>query len=418
MEDYEARGILGLPYHHKKQDLDRAFQALKDVYYPALHEICGSIDKARLHQIIYTRQTDDRRFFPCDNKSGKISAADRSLYAFIHFADIHDAYHLLAKDKNYRTYNVSTFDVQEYLIQTYGKATADRRQAAAKFNKKTVWLLIPLAIAWIVALAGTNMTIGYVATAIFALLHWGSAIVSMPVYFPTYFLRKLWDGWCTGADFGLLISKLIAIILCGHFCALWALAKMIFYPPAVYDDWKFDLRWSKKFKTFCHKLTDQRIAHTEQLIAEYGKEFNADTLKKARIGFRQIRSWKPSAQRNALDAVSEQVWNNDTNIRLAVAANRESRSSINMGMHSAEQDYSRRSDLIERLSYEETPIGVYRSDSTADSLHEKNEESFKSIYSLYEMEQINNKIEDSLIDQRILLEKCAALVPLMGLSED
>lgn len=415
MEEYEARKILGLSYDFKKKDLDAAFKAMKDVYYPTMHEICGTIDKERLKQIIYTRQTDDNNFFPCDNKSGMVNNRDRSIYAFLHFADIHDAYHLLAKDKKYRTYNVSTFDVQEYLIQTYGKAAADRRQAAAKFNKKTLWFLIPLAIAWIVALAGSNMAIGYVATAIFALLHWGSAIVSMPVYFPTYFLRKLWDGWCTGVDFGLLISKLIAIILCGHFSALWALAKMIFYPPAVYEDWQFDLRWSKKYKDFCHKLTEQRIAQTEQQIAEYGKEFNSDILRNARIGFRHIYSWKPEARQNALQHVHAQVLENNPNIRTAALANSGSRRSINMGMHSAWQDYSKRSDLIERFSYEETPIGVYRSDSTADSLHEKNDEAFKTMHSLYEMDAINNKIEDSLIDQRILLEQCAALVPLMGL---
>ena len=81
MEKSKAEDILGLPHKYKKMDIKKAFQAMKDVYYPTLHEICGTIDKERLHQIIYARQTEGDDFFPCDNKSGVVGAKDRSIYA-------------------------------------------------------------------------------------------------------------------------------------------------------------------------------------------------------------------------------------------------------------------------------------------------------------------------------------------------
>lgn len=415
MLDYHAQRTLGLSYNYKRKDLEPAFRAMRDIYYPPLHEICGTIDKDRLRQIIYTRQTDTYNFFPCNDPSGETSGKDRSIYAALHFADIYDAYHQLSGDKNYRSYNVSYLDLTEYMYYKYGKAATARRLAAAKFSKKTLWFLIPLAIAWIVALASGNTAIGLVATAIFALLHWGSAFLSMPGYFLLYLPKKLWEGWADGIDYGLLISKLLCLYFFGLFYSIRALAKLIFYPPAVYDDWKWDTFCSKAYKNFCRDLTEKRIKHIESLIAQYGKEFDKRKLQLARIGFRYVRGWKPEAREETLRQVINPVMAQNPHFKMALEENSNDWRITSMCMSDARHTYERRTQLIETLSYEATPIGVYRNDSTADSLHEKNTEALKSTLSSYEMDRVNNQIEKDLIDQRVLLEQCAALTPMMGL---
>lgn len=410
MDKAKAMKLLGLKEGFTKQELDKAYWGMRDAYYPPAHEVFGQLDRGWLQQIMYDRMLGEVDGFPAVSSNDPEYGKFKAVYAYLHFSDICEAYYLLGGETEFTNRSVEMLDIEAYLERKCGVSRAKEMKKAEKFSPKTIWFLIPLGISWIVALAGNMMAIGYLATAIFLWIHWGTAVRSMSAwYFALYPLRQMWEGLKEGASHGLLISKLISIWLCVPFFTIRGLLKFIFWPPSVRFDWKFGLTYNnKEFADFCRQQTRERLDQTDAQIALFSKEFDHEIIAKGAIGFAQFpyEAWDWHWSNKFTSAIKDKVYELYPHLGMAhgVASSQRQLSYMTMKWESNKMD--RAQSLASATAFYATPAGVIGDDDLAETQYKIVERIYGGVVGSARHDVAVADLDIAVVDQRMMLNRC------------
>ena len=411
MDKEKARKLLGLGTKFSKEELDQAYRGMRDVYYPPAHEVFGQLDRRWLQQIMYDRMRGKFDGFPAVSSENPEYGKFKAVYAYLHFADICEAYYILGGETEFNNRSVeSPLDIVAYLEHKYGKARAKAMKRAEKFSPKTIWFLIPLGLAWIVALAGGGMAVGYIATAIFLWIHWGTAMRSMDgKYFLMYPLGQMWEGIKEGACHGLLLSKLISIWFCFWFFTIRGIVKMIFWPPSVRFDWEFNLTYeNKEFAEFCRQQTAQRLVQTDAQIVLFSKEFDDEIIRKGAIGFAQFpyEAWNWDWRDKLTCGIYREILKRYPHIKRANDVASNLYQTAYMTMKWSKSDYDRAYNIANATAFFETPAGAIYDEDVARAQSNLVERIYGGMLEAGQHSVSVAKINKDVVDQRIMLNRC------------
>lgn len=410
MNKTDAMELLGLKKGFTRQELDKAYWGMRDTYYPPAHEVFGKLDRAWLQQIMYDRMRGEFSGFPGVSSEDPEYGKFKAVYAYLHFADICEAYYLLGGETEFNNRSVDTLDVIPYLEHKYGKSRAKAMKRAEKISPKTIWLLIPLGLAWIVALAGDMMFVGYITTAIFLWIHWGTAMRSMSGwYFALYPLRQMWEGLKEGASHGLLLTKLISIWLCFWFFTIRGILKVLFWPPSVHFDWAFGLTYeNKEYADFCRQQTKERLEQTDAQIALFSKEFDHEIIRKGAVAFAQFpyEQWDWHWSNEFTKAISRAVAVKYPHLTAAqnVASSRGQIAYMAMRMDAHKLE--RAQNFASATAYFDTPIGVVADDDLLEAKHRIVERIYGGAVEAGRHAVSVTGINNDVVDQRVMLNRC------------
>ena len=139
MTKEEARKTLCLPERYTQEDLEKAYIGQRDTFYPPMHELFGKHEEEHIKEQMLEQMRAISYIYPVENMEKGPSGREKAQYAFMRFADVCDAYHILKEDKDYVPYRLDGNDPEGYWAVLHGKVGAAIRQKAAKFSHYTLW---------------------------------------------------------------------------------------------------------------------------------------------------------------------------------------------------------------------------------------------------------------------------------------
>lgn len=417
MTKEEARKVLCLPEWYTPEDLEKAYIGQRDTYYPPMHELFSKHDEAHVKEQMLEQMKSYNYAYPMENMDKGPSGRDKAQYAFIRFGDVCDAYHILKNDKDYVPYRLDGKDVEGYWTVLYGRAGAAVRKKAAAFSHYTLWLLIPLVIAWIAAGVMESLLVGMIATVAFVALHWGIPCWLTPWDFLFYIPKGWWKGVQEGADHGLCITKLYSIIFCSLGFLFWWTIKFIFRPCKITEDWEFEFSERRDYVRRCKKLIPLRYARTKEQVEAFGKEHMGNKVEKARSAYMTIRKWAPQARSQALAEMEEQVKKQNPQYQRTVAQARSDTHDLRFFenyLKEKDERYSKFADWVADDSYQDEHLYFHGYDqSVYDSMMEKHDERVKGSYDYVDQQKMHFALQAEIARQRQLLECCVMLSDIM-----
>ena len=417
MTKEEAIKTLCLPECYTPEDLEKAYIGQRDVHYPPMHELFSKHDEAFVKEQMLQQMTAYTYVYPVEDMKKGPSGKDKAQYAFMRFADVCDAYHILKNDKDYVPYRLDGNDPEGYWAVRFGKAGAALRKKAAAFSRYTLWLLIPLAIAWIAAGVMENLLLGLIASAVFVALHWGIPFWLTPMDFLFYIPKGLWKGIQEGADHGWCIFKLYSIIFCSLGFVFWWTVKFIFRPCKILEDWELEYSERGDYIRRCKKLVPLRYARAKEQVAAFGAQYMGNKVEKARATYMTISKWSPQARNAALEEVGELVAKQNPHYQKAVAQAKSDTHDLRFFenyLHEKDERYSKFADWVADDSYDDGHVFFYGYDqSVYDSMMESHNEKVKGSYDYVDRQKMHYVLRSEIARQRRLLESCVLLHDMM-----
>ena len=417
MTKEEARKVLCLPERYTPAELEAAYIGQRDTYYPPMHELFCKHDEAHIKEQMLEQMRDNSYIYPLEDMEQGPNGRDKAQYAFIRFADVCDAYQILKNDKDYVPYRLDGDDPEGYWAALHGKVNAALRMKAATFSRFTLWLLIPLAIAWIAAGVMENLLPGMIATVVFVALHWGIPCWLTPWDFLFYIPVGLWKGIKKGAEYGLCITKLYSIIFCGLGFVFWWTVKFIFRPCKIREDWELEFQDRRDYVRRCEKLVPLHYQRTKEQVEAFGKEYMGNKVEKARSAYMTIRKWTPQARSNALAEMGEQVRKQNPQYQRTMAQARADTQDLRFFQNYLKEKDERFAKFVDWTAYTsydygKVSVAMYDEDY-AQSLHQRHDEKMKGSYDYVDRQKMHYVLQAEIANQRQLLECCVALHDVM-----
>ena len=417
MTKEEARKVLCLPERYTQEDVEKAYIGQRDTYYPPMHELFGQHEEAHIKEQMLEQMRTYTYIYPLENPEKGPTGREKAQYAFMRFADVCDAYHILRDDKDYVPYRLDGNDMEGYWAVRHGRAGAALRKKAAAFSHYTLWLLIPLVIAWIATVAVESLLVGMIATVAFVALHWGIPLWLTPMDFLFYIPKGLWNGIQEGADHGWCIFKLYSIIFCALGFVIWWTVKLLILPYKILEEWELEFFDRGAYVRACKALVPKRYARAKEQVEAFGREYMGDKVQKARKAYTTIRQWTPQARSQALARVDAQVAQQNPQYQLAVEQSQRdifSLRSLENELRRQDERYSKFADWVATDSGMRYGITYYNYDEDlADSMMENHNEKMKYRYDHVALERMHYAFRGEIAKQRQLLECCVVLHDMM-----
>lgn len=413
----EARKVLCLPERYTQEDLERAYIGQRDAYYPPMHELFSKHDEAHIKEQMLEQMRDNSYIYPVEDMEKGPNGRDKAQYAFIRFADVCDAYHILKGDKDYVPYRLDGDDPEGYWSVLHGKANAALRMKAAAFSRRTLWLLIPLLVAWIATVGVQSLLPGMIASAVFIALHWGIPFWLTPMDFLFYIPKGLWKGMKEGADHGLCITKLYSIIFCSLGFVIWWTVKFLILPYKILEEWELEFQDRRDYVRRCEKLVPLHYERTKEQVAAFGKEYMGNKVEKARSAYMTISKWNPQARSEALEEVEALVKKQNPQYGCTISQAKSDTRDLRFFENNLKEKDERAYKFAEwaaYTSYDYGNVSVLKYDEDfANSMHERHDEKVKHKYDYVDRQKMHYVLQAEIARQRQLLECCVMLHDMM-----
>jgi hypothetical protein len=390
MTKEQALEILNLNNRFSREELEDAYRRQRDVYYPPMHELFGKHDEETVKKLMFEQMTSYVYTHPLEDPKEGPSGNEMAQYAFICFSDVCDAYHILLEDKAYTPHRLDAGDFHGYLDKRYGKVGGKICKVLAVLSRYTLWLLIPLLVAW---LEINNPIIGMLATVAFVTLHWGIPMFFDPFGFLLYLLKGWWNGVTYGAQYGFLITKLCSIMVCSMGCLIWWIIKFIFRPYLIIEDLELSLGEKYHFRKWCKALVEKRYDRAKEQVKQFGQEYMVDKVHKAHLAYLVISKWTPQERDAALKKVLVEVEKENPQYAATMERARKSTFSLKSLETSLRINEERASKWIEWLSTDHYGAGPFwftsQDDDLAEYLYQAYDKKVSGSYNYIELRRMH-----------------------------
>lgn len=270
MTKYEALSILKLPQDATWEQIDDAYDHMREFYYPKYYGSPNEFTPNQIQEELYAELSHDYYKEP-KGVQYRNMIPDAYHYALYNYARVCQAYAYLIDLKN-KDMTVDPNTPYGYDVLHYGKTVAELREKIPAIrclvNK---WNVIGYLVCGFIGLMFNGETNFFSIAAevlkwIYVVLFVGQWI-TMPLDMLLLIPKMIWDGMRHGAGMGIWLTKPITIAFFGALYGLGGVFCMFLLPHKAVDD--RDIRYdppiknAKKGRAMAKELYEKAMANTE-----------------------------------------------------------------------------------------------------------------------------------------------------------
>ncbi len=277
MKKSQAKEILGYNWEGMEDmPLEERFQNFRDLYYPKYYEFMSEHNEQEIKREMYKKMIHAPETL-------HFVETEEATSAFLKFADVHDAYNILAKTEDYNEHSVEYSDIREYDEKRYGKKAAKYKYIGERIASYG----LALTILWILSLLlggllvetkiGILFRVAFYTLGPMVLITRIADVVSSPIEHIFLIPLILWDvfteDWSNRRKgvFPTIVFVIVSLIQCA--IALFFALIIFFFNPHSGSWYRVErCKSNKAYKEFCFETVDARYDRTLRDMEKYELE--------------------------------------------------------------------------------------------------------------------------------------------------